>query len=46
MNKFADDTKAANTIFSNQDVKDLQDCLDRLVTWADTWGMSFNVTKC
>ena len=45
MNKFADDTKAANTIFSYQDVKDLQDCLDRLVTWADTWGMSFNVTK-
>ena len=46
MNKFADDTKAANIILRYQDVKDLQDCLDRLVTWADTWGMSFNVTKC
>jgi len=46
MNKFADDTKAANTILCDDDVADLQKCLDDLVTWADTWGMQFNVTKC
>ena len=46
MKKFADDTKAANTIRTVRDVEDLQDCLNRLVTWADTWGMEFNVTKC
>ena len=46
MNKFADDTKIANTILSDADVQNLQQCLNRLVTWADTWGMSFNVDKC
>ena len=46
MNKFADDTKIANTILTNADVINLQDCLDRLVDWADTWGMQFNVDKC
>ena len=38
--------KAANTIRTVRDMEDLQDCLNRLVTWADTWGMEFNVTKC
>jgi hypothetical protein len=46
MNKFADDTKLANTILSNVDVSNLQECLNRLVAWANTWGMQFNVTKC
>ena len=46
LKKFADDTKAANTIRTDQDVKDLQLCLDNLVDWADTWGMQFNVSKC
>ena len=46
MNKFTDAAKAANTILTDKDVEDLQDCLNRLVTWADTWGMEFNVTKC
>jgi hypothetical protein len=46
MNKFADDTKVANKILNQADVVILQDCLHRLVTWADTWGMEFNVTKC
>ena len=46
MNKFADDTKLANSILSNADVVNLQDCLNRLVTWADTWEMEFNITKC
>jgi hypothetical protein len=44
LKKFADDTKAANTIRTDQDVKDLQLCLDNLVDWADTWGMQFNMS--
>ena len=46
MNKFADDTKVANSIFTDADVANLQECLDQLVAWADTWGMAFNVEKC
>ena len=36
LKKFADDTKAANTFRTDQDVKDLQLCLDNLVDCADT----------
>ena len=39
MNKFAVDTKTANTILCDDDEADLQKCLDDLVTWADIWGM-------
>lgn len=46
MNKFADDTKIANIVHNQADISDLQACLNGLVTWADTWGMAFNVTKC
>ena len=41
-----DDTKLTNTILSDADVLNLQQCLNRLVTWADTRGMSFNIDKC
>ena len=44
--KFADDTKCGQVIKCDSDVKILQDCLDNLVSWADKWGMEFNVTKC
>ena len=28
------------------DCQNLQEDLDRLVQWADTWQMNFNLTKC
>ena len=46
LKKFADDTKVAQPIRSEQDRTRLQAVLDNLVSWADTWGMSFNVKKC
>ena len=44
--KFADDTKLGQKITSDNDRKLLQDCLNNLCNWADTWGMEFNVKKC
>ena len=44
--KFADDTKVGHRIVSQEDVHDLQRCLDNLCEWADKWGMTFNVKKC
>ena len=46
MRKFADDTKLAQCILSEEDRDKLQDCLNLLCEWADIWGMSFNVAKC
>ena len=46
MQKFADDTKLGNVAASLQDCQVLQDSIDKLVGWADTWGMQFNVKKC
>ena len=44
--KFADDTKVAHTVNSEQDRKTLQSCLDNLVKWSQNWGMEFNIPKC
>jgi hypothetical protein len=44
--KFADDTKAANIIRSQEDQRVLQECLDALMAWAAKWGMAFNAAKC
>ena len=44
--KFADDTKVAQPISSEEDRMALKTALDGLVHWADTWGMAFNVDKC
>ena len=41
-----DETQVSKKILNQADVVILQDCLNRLVTWVDTWGMEFNVTKC
>lgn len=40
---FADDTKIYNSI-ENRDV--LQDDLDKLISWSNTWLLPFNVDKC
>ena len=46
LRKFADDTKLGKIILTVEDGKVLQDCLDKLVDWADKWGMKFNTGKC
>ena len=44
--KFAEDTKVAQPISTEEDRNSLQASLDGLVHWADLWGMAFNVAKC
>ena len=44
--KFADDIKVANRVTSLEDRRNLQNCLNNLTAWADTWSMSFNTDKC
>ena len=46
LNKFADDTKLGQVMCSEEDKKKLQSSLDALCSWADTWDMKFNVSKC
>ena len=46
LKKFADDTKLGKVIMSENDRGVLQDCLDKLMDWADKWGMKFNTDKC
>jgi hypothetical protein len=44
--KFANDTKLAHVVKSEEDRQRLQAALDELVAWTETWGMTFNVKKC
>ena len=44
--KFADNTKIAQFIVSDEDAAELQATLYRLKAWANKWGMQFNVGKC
>ena len=46
ISKFADDTKIANTVVSDEQKKEMQDNLDKLSEWGKTWQMSFNENKC
>jgi hypothetical protein len=43
---FADDTIAYLTIKSQDDAKTLQEDLNRLASWEDTWQMEFHPEKC
>ena len=43
---FADDCLVYRTITSAEDQHQLQEDLDKLVDWAQTWGMRFNPSKC
>jgi len=43
---FADDTLAHKTISSTRDQEVLQEDLDRLAEWEQTWMMSFHPDKC
>ena len=44
--KFADDTQGLQEINGEEDINKLQLTLDRLVEWAEDWGMKFNIDKC
>ena len=44
--KFADDTKAAKIIETEEDGKRMQTIVDSLGAWAEKWGMAFNAKKC
>ena len=44
--KFADDTKAFGRVRNTEETRMLQEDLDRLVDWAERWGMEFNTKKC
>ena len=46
MNKFADDTKVGHSVTTEEDRNVLQDCINKLMDWADKWNMQFNVGKC
>jgi hypothetical protein len=46
LRKFADDTKLGQTVRTPEDVEKLQTALDELCTWAEKWGMEFNIKKC
>jgi len=46
MKMFADDTKIAQVVTTEEDKAKFQETIDRLCDWADRWGMAFNVDKC
>ena len=43
--KFADDTKIASRVNTLNDIRSMQRTLDKLVAWANRYGMDFNVNK-
>ena len=46
LEKFADDTKWAMVVESDEDKNAFQHGLDRLMEWSVEWQMLFNVDKC
>ncbi len=44
--KFADDTKLFTKTKEIGDKQNLQDDIDKLVTWSEKWQMLFNCGKC
>ena len=46
LKKFADDTKFAMVVESEEERARFQAGLDNLQTWSEDWQMLFNVTKC
>jgi len=44
--KFADDTKVFGRVSNSAQRQLLQDDLEKLCAWADSWQMDFNVDKC
>ena len=46
ISKFADDSKCGRPIIGDAERQALQDDIDRLLDWAETWHMEFNLDKC
>ena len=46
VSKFADDTKLANPVATDDDIKTMQDDIDQLQDWAERWQMRYNADKC
>ena len=46
MLKFADDTKLGNVASGVGDCENLQQTINELLVWAETWCMKFNTAKC
>ena len=46
ISKFNDDTKLCHSSRHPDEVLELQEDLNRLVDWANTWQMNFNIDKC
>ena len=46
VSKFADDTKYGRVIRSEEDRERMQEDIDHLLEWAETWQMDFNSKKC
>ena len=46
ISKFADDTKIANSVVSNEQVTEMQNNLNKLLEWGQTWQMNYNTEKC
>ena len=46
LSKFADDTKVGRIVDTQDDCEVLQQILNYLVEWADSWQMKFNADKC
>jgi len=42
----ADDTKLGHNASSIEECVKTQECLNKLINWANTWNMSFNISKC
>ena len=46
MSKFADDTKLCRSTRNPDDIRELQEDINKFVEWANKWQMNFNVDKC
>jgi hypothetical protein len=46
LSKFADDTKLCQRAMREEDQISMQEDLNKLIAWSQTWQMNFNVSKC
>ena len=44
--KFADNTKVARVVESEEQREELQSAINKLVEWSEKWQMTFNAGKC